>query len=85
MDEHLKDTDPQVKPRSEGCEDHLKEGKKDWVALNLCLTCGYVGCCDSSPGQHATKHFEATNHAIVLRLPLPGAWKWCYVHKEYVK
>jgi hypothetical protein len=39
----------------EGCEECLKTGSP-WVHLRLCLRCGHVGCCDSSPGRHATKH-----------------------------
>ena len=51
-----------VKPRTpEGCEECLKMGSW-WVHLRLCLECGHVGCCDSSPNTHATKHFHATKH-----------------------
>jgi CPA1 family monovalent cation:H+ antiporter len=40
-----------------------------------------VGCCDSSPGKHATKHFHETQHAV-MRSVMPGAtWTWCYVHE----
>ncbi|SDQ73745.1 Na+/H+ antiporter [Quadrisphaera sp. DSM 44207] len=53
-----------------------------WTALRRCLTCGYVGCCDSSPRRHATRHFEATGHPV-MRSAEPGeAWRWCYVHSE---
>lgn len=84
MDEHLEGTNENIKPNSDGCEEHLKEGKSRWVALNVCLTCGHVGCCDSTLGQHARKHFEQTGHAIIGRLPQPVGWKWCYVDKAYV-
>jgi len=51
MCEHEKGLEP-VPPRTpEGCEECLRTGS-DWVHLRLCLTCGHVGCCDSSPGQH---------------------------------
>lgn len=54
-----------VAPRTpEGCEECLKTGSL-WVHLRLCLTCGHVGCCDNSPGKHATKHFHATAHSII--------------------
>src|SRR5262249_4766103 len=50
-----------------------------WVHLRLCLTCGHVGCCDSSKNKHATKHFHATGHPV-MRSAEPGEdWGWCYV------
>jgi len=67
-----------VKPKTKGCEECLKLGDH-WVALRLCLTCGHVGCCDSSKNKHATKHFHATQHPII-RTQEPGEnWRWCYV------
>ncbi|MEZ5396259.1 MAG: UBP-type zinc finger domain-containing protein [Bryobacterales bacterium] len=48
-----------VEPNAKGCEECLATGGR-WVHLRLCLTCGHVGCCDSSPGKHATKHFHQT-------------------------
>jgi len=50
-----------------------------WVHLRLCLTCGHVGCCDSSKNQHATKHFHATTHPIMRSLEPGEDWGWCYV------
>ena len=70
-----------VTPNStEGCVDCLREGTK-WVHLRLCLTCGNVGCCDSSIRRHATKHFHNTLHPV-MRSHEPGeAWLWCFVHE----
>ena len=61
----------------DGCEECLVEGTK-WVALRECQTCGHVGCCDSSPGKHATKHFHDTQHPVMRALP-PATWTWCYI------
>jgi uncharacterized UBP type Zn finger protein len=61
-----------------GCEDCLKTGDT-WVHLRLCLTCGHVGCCDSSPNKHATKHFHATKHPIIKSFEPGESWGWCYV------
>ena len=73
-----------VSPRTSGCQECEKTGS-NWVQLNLCMTCGHVGCCDSSENKHATKHFNETKHPIVLRLPKsPETWKWCYVDNDYV-
>jgi hypothetical protein len=61
----------------EGCEECLKIGS-GWVHLRLCLTCGHVGCCDSSPNKHATKHFRGTSHPIVKSFEPGEDWGWCY-------
>ncbi|MCU1334862.1 MAG: Zn-finger-containing protein [Bryobacterales bacterium] len=75
--EHL-DQIRDVQPRTNGCEECLKIGGR-WVHLRLCMTCGHVGCCDSSPHKHATKHFYATRHPII-RSNEPGeSWGWCYI------
>ena len=47
------------------CEECAREGREDWVSLRRCLSCGHVGCCDSSPGLHATAHHQATSHPMV--------------------
>ena len=61
-----------------GCEECLKTGDR-WVHLRMCMQCGHIGCCDSSPNRHATKHYRATGHPIV-RPAEPGEdWSWCYV------
>lgn len=70
-----------VNPNTRSCQECEKEGT-DWVALRMCLTCGHVGCCDSSEGLHATKHFEQTGHPAMVALP-NKQWRWCYVHKSY--
>ncbi|HRW19647.1 MAG TPA: cation:proton antiporter [Dermatophilaceae bacterium] len=63
----------------EGCGACLREGRTDAVHLRLCLACGEVGCCDSSPGRHATAHFEATGHPVMRSFEPGEAWRWCYV------
>ncbi len=74
---HLDQIRP-VSPSAQGCEECLETGGR-WVHLRMCLTCGHVGCCDSSPGKHATAHFAETDHPI-MRSAEPGeSWKWCYV------
>jgi hypothetical protein len=66
------------RPRSAGCAECLRTGDS-WVHLRLCLSCGYVGCCDSSKNQHATKHFWSSRHPIVRSLAPGEDWRWCYV------
>jgi uncharacterized UBP type Zn finger protein len=61
----------------DGCEDCLRIGGK-WLHLRICLTCGHVGCCDSSPNRHATAHFRETSHPIMRSLQPGEDWSWCY-------
>ncbi|PYM11531.1 MAG: hypothetical protein DMD81_26610, partial [Candidatus Rokuibacteriota bacterium] len=51
----------------------------EWVHLRLCLTCGHVGCCDSSKNQHATKHFRTVHHPVIRSFEPEERWMWCYV------
>lgn len=60
------------------CEDCVKTGDR-WVHLRLCLTCGHVGCCDSSKNKHATRHFRETGHPLIRSIELGENWVWCYV------
>ncbi len=73
----------QVRPRSDGCEECLRLGAP-WVHLRLCLTCGHVGCCDSSPMRHARAHAHMIGHPIVQSLEAGEDWRCCYVHENYV-
>jgi len=68
----------EVPPRTTGCEECLALGER-WVQLRACLTCGHVGCCDSSKRRHATAHFWATKHPIVRSLEPGEDWRWCYL------
>ncbi len=72
-----------VKPKTVGCEECVK-GKQKWVHLRLCLTCGHVGCCDSSKNKHATKHFRETEHAVIASLEQHESWSWCYVDEIFI-
>ncbi|WP_024805207.1 Na+/H+ antiporter [Nocardia sp. BMG51109] len=70
---HIAVTDP-----PEACAECLAEGLT-WVHLRMCLDCGHVACCDSSPGTHATRHFHATGHPVVRSVEPGEKWRWCYV------
>jgi hypothetical protein len=61
-----------------GCEECLKIGGR-WLHLRMCETCGKIGCCDSSPNRHASKHAREDDHPI-MRSAEPGEdWSWCVV------
>lgn len=63
-----------------GCEDCLAIGSS-WVHLRLCLACGKIGCCDSSPNKHASGHAAEADHPLV-RSAEPGEdWSWCFVDR----
>ncbi|WP_330249578.1 UBP-type zinc finger domain-containing protein [Nocardia sp. NBC_00565] len=73
-----------VTPRTpQGCEECLRGGTP-WVHLRLCLTCGHVGCCDSSPMRHARSHAGRAGHPIVQSMEPGENWRWCYVHQNFV-
>lgn len=74
-----------VAPRTpDGCEECLATGGR-WVQLRLCLSCGHVGCCDSSPGRHARAHHHATSHPLMKSLERGENWGWCYVDEMFVR
>jgi len=79
---HLRDAPSDAVALSDGvCEDCLLEGTT-WVHLRICLTCGNIGCCDSSVARHATRHFHQTQHPV-MRSAEPGeGWRWCYVDER---
>ena len=84
MCEHLEDFAERKKPvhpSSHGCKECLETGD-GWVQLRLCLTCGHVGCCDSSLNRHATRHHHATKHPVVKSFEPGQDWAWCYVDEE---
>lgn len=83
MDPHLSMVRP-VRPRTpQGCEECLRLNTP-WVHLRLCLTCGHVGCCDSSPMRHARAHSAYQHHPIVQSLEPGESWRWCYVDEVFV-
>ncbi len=73
-----------VTPHTKGCEECLAMGDT-WVHLRLCLSCGHVGCCDSSKNKHATKHHYATDHPIVQSIEPGESWRWCYPDQLFMK
>jgi uncharacterized UBP type Zn finger protein len=72
-----------VKPSARGCEDCLKMGGR-WVHLRECLSCGHVGCCDSSPNRHARAHYNTATHPIVQSFEPGEDWRWCYADEVYL-
>jgi len=68
-----------VTPRVTGCKERIRARREHgWLHLRLRLTCGHVGCCDSSPGKRASAHHDATGHPMVRSFELGVTWRWCF-------
>jgi uncharacterized UBP type Zn finger protein len=67
-----------VRATTPGCAECLRLGAA-WAHLRICLVCGHVGCCDSSPGRHARRHFHVTGHPVMASIEPGEHWGWCYV------
>ncbi|MFI0982906.1 UBP-type zinc finger domain-containing protein [Streptomyces sp. NPDC021093] len=74
---------PQPEPQSDTCLECLATGTHP-VQLRICLDCGHVGCCDSSPGRHATGHFGDTGHPVMRSFEPGESWRWCFVDGSIV-
>jgi CPA2 family monovalent cation:H+ antiporter-2 len=77
--EHTGQTVP-VRPSADGCESCLRSGD-EWVHLRICLICGHVGCCDSSPNRHASAHFAETGHPLIASAERGENWAYCYIDR----
>jgi uncharacterized UBP type Zn finger protein len=67
-----------VAPGSAGCAECLALGEP-WVHLRICMTCGHVGCCDTSPRRHARAHWDDTGHPLIKSAEPGEDWAWCYI------
>lgn len=67
-----------------GCEECLVEGT-EWVHLRMCVICGHVGCCDSSPRRHARRHRETATHELIRSAEPGETWGYCYAHDAYTR
>jgi hypothetical protein len=74
--------EPAVKPSGNECVECLKEGQW-WLHLRRCAQCGHIGCCDTSPNQHATKHFHATHHPVITSFEPDETWFYDYRSKTF--
>jgi hypothetical protein len=70
--------------RGRGCEDCLAIGQR-WLHLRRCLHCGHAGCCDQSPGRHASGHAREAGHPVVESMEPNEDWRWCFVDEVYLQ
>ena len=82
--DHLRDAPTMHEPEStlDACPDCLAIGDHNWVHLRMCLSCGHVGCCDSSPNRHADAHYQRSDHPVMRSIELGESWRWCFVDGE---
>ncbi|WP_103380111.1 UBP-type zinc finger domain-containing protein [Pseudonocardia dioxanivorans] len=71
----MTDIDPTVAPSGPGCVECDEVGGW-WFHLRRCAACGHIGCCDSSPAQHASRHAADTGHRIVQSFEPGEDWFW---------
>ena len=69
-----------TEPQTNLCEECVTLGDS-WVHLRMCLSCGHVGCCDSSKNKHATRHFRDTGHPLIRSIEAGESWVWCYLDR----
>ena len=67
----------------DGCAECLEMGDR-WVHLRECLSCGHIGCCDSSPNRHARAHAAADSHPVVRSFEPGEDWRWCFLDETFV-
>jgi uncharacterized UBP type Zn finger protein len=69
-------------PDKRECPDCVAGGHHDWVHLRLCLECGHVGCCDSSPRRHASAHYADSKHPVMRSIEPNENWRWCFEDEQ---
>jgi hypothetical protein len=85
MKKSLRGFNPASKPTSDGCVECLASPKGWWFHLRRCAECGHIGCCDSSPSQHASKHAAATGHPIITSFEPGEDWFFDYENRGMIK
>jgi len=75
--EHLESAPDPAVPSDAVCRECIREGTRT-VHLRMCMACGNVACCDSSPATHAFRHFQASGHPVMRSVEPGEDWRWCY-------
>jgi len=73
--------DPTVPPSGTGCAECEEDGGW-WFHLRRCAQCGHIGCCDTSPAQHASAHAAATGHPVIRSFEPGESWFWSYAENR---
>jgi uncharacterized UBP type Zn finger protein len=79
---HLEQAPTEIEPAGPRiCQDCVREGTRT-VHLRICLTCGNIGCCNSSVGRHAERHGVTSHHPVIRSFEPGESWRWCYVDER---
>ena len=76
--------DPASKPSGDGCVECLASPRGWWFHLRRCAECGHIGCCDSSPSQHASRHAAAAGHPIITSFEPGEDWFFDYEKQDMI-
>jgi hypothetical protein len=82
MTVQLQGVAPEVRPSGTGCVECEASGGW-WLHLRRCALCGHIGCCDTSPSQHATAHFRETGHPVIRSFEPGETWFWSYPNEDF--
>ncbi len=74
--------DPAVPPSGDGCVECIAASGW-WLHLRRCTQCGHIGCCDTSPQQHASRHARETGHPIIRSFEPGEDWFWNFETEQY--
>ena len=74
--------DPSATPSGEGCAECDEMGGW-WLHLRRCTQCGHVGCCDTSPSQHATHHWKTSGHPVITSFEPEEDWFWNFATESF--
>jgi hypothetical protein len=75
--------DPTAVPSGKGCVECLQAGDW-WLHLRRCAECGHIGCCDNSPGQHATAHYHTMAHPVIQSFEPGEDWFYDYRTAQFI-
>jgi hypothetical protein len=75
--------DPSAPPSGAGCAECLASDGW-WFHLRRCAQCGHIGCCDTSPSQHASHHAANASHPVIRSFEPGEDWFYDYVTDSYV-
>ena len=84
MKQKIPGINPNAVPSGAGCAECLATGGW-WLHLRRCAECGHIGCCDSSPGRHARRHFHHAHHPIITSYEPGESWFYDYSSESMIE
>ena len=81
-EQQINGVDPAIMPSGTGCVECEASGGW-WLHLRRCTQCGHIGCCDTSPSQHATAHYKATGHPVIRSFEPGETWFWSFPSEDF--